>query len=74
MRIEDILKTFCDKYGYTWHFVYNNNTHEYQIILSKGEDNAGAFLNKEELESMSEKELQDLLELLHRGFKVKFKK
>nr|WP_308742087.1 hypothetical protein [uncultured Anaerocolumna sp.] len=72
MGFDECLNIFCKKHGYTGHLGYNSSTLEYEIILSKGDNNAGAFLSEEELQSMNNQQFHDLLELLHKGFQAKF--
>lgn len=70
--IKKELEAFCEQYGYTYHCGFNKKK-EYEIIISKGEHNAGAFLTQEELDNLTERKLRDLLKLLHQGFKERFK-
>ncbi|MGB8454498.1 MAG: hypothetical protein WCD89_19485 [Anaerocolumna sp.] len=74
LKFTDYLNEFCNKYGYIGKMDFDNKTKEYNIIISKGDDNAGIFLSKEELKACSNKQLEDLLDMLHIGFKAKFNK
>lgn len=74
MKFTNYLNKFCNKHGYIGKLDFNNTTKEYNIIISKGDDNAGIFLSKEELKAYSNKQLEDLLDMLHIGFKAKFNK
>ncbi len=74
MGINTYLKDFCDSYGYTGDFGYDEEKKEYHIIISKDDDNAGAFLSKEELQELNYFQLIDLLNILHEGFIKKFNK
>lgn len=69
---ENYFNDFCKKYGYKGKIDYSKITNEYSIVISKNDNNAGAFLSKEELQLFSNKQLQDLLDFLHNGFKEKF--
>lgn len=71
INIKNELNAFCNKHGYTYQCGYNKKG-EYEIIISQGEDNAGAFLSKEEIQGLTVEGLQSLLEVLHCGFKERF--
>ena len=73
MKYESMFYDFCDAYGYTGTYIYNKITSEYQIVLSRGKDNAGVFLNPGEYKDLKEDKLKDLLEMLDQGFSHKFK-
>ncbi|MDU6263749.1 MAG: hypothetical protein E6600_04535 [Anaerocolumna aminovalerica] len=72
MKYESYFREFCKKHGYAGKYKYNAETKHYDIIISKGTDNAGAFLDEAEYEALTIDELQGTLEMLHEGFKVKF--
>nr|WP_308743218.1 hypothetical protein [uncultured Anaerocolumna sp.] len=72
MKYEAYFNEFCKVHGYTGKYKYNSETDEYDIIISKDGDNAGAFLDEDEYQSLTIEELQGTLELLHKGFKAKF--
>ncbi len=74
MKYEAYFKEFCKKHGYLGKYKYNAETKEYDIIISKGSDNAGAFLAEEEYKDMSENKLNEILIYLHSGFKEQFNK
>ena len=71
---KDYFNELCKKHGYIGSMGYDKNTDEYHIVISKGDDNAGAFMTKEELKEMNNIQIQNLLEMLHTGFVHKFKK
>lgn len=74
MKLRKYFDEFCDKHGYTGDVGYNKENHEYHIIISKDDNNAGAFMTKQELESMNNNEIEALLNILHDGFTIKFAK
>jgi len=74
LKYESYFKEFCKKHGYTGEYKYNAGTKEYDIILTKEEEHAGAFLTEEEYKSLTIEEFQGTLEILHKGFRVKFNK
>lgn len=73
MRLNIILKEFCDKLGYTGDIKFNQKSGKYRIVISKDGHNGGAFLSKEEYKELDEEKLIEILELLHTGFKQNFK-
>lgn len=74
MKYKSYFREFCKKHGYAGEYSYNAITKEYDVIISKDADNAGAFLTEEEYKNLTLEELQGALELLHKGFKAKFNK
>ncbi len=74
MKYEAYFKEFCKKHGYAGKYRYNAETKHYDIIISKGTDNAGAFLTEEEYQEMDDNKLTGILIFLHRGFKEQFNK
>ncbi|WMJ87804.1 hypothetical protein [Anaerocolumna sp. MB42-C2] len=72
MSFNEYFNRFCLEHGYIGKLGLHETSKEYEIIISKGNDNAGAYLTKEELKSMSNQEIRNLLALLHRGFESKF--
>lgn len=72
MKYEEYFKEFCEKHEYTGEYKYNVETKEYKIIISKDDNHAGAFLDEEEYQTLTMEEYQSALELLHKGFQVKF--
>lgn len=71
MKLSTIFKKNCDNNGYTGKYHYNELTDEFQFVISKGDNNAGAFLAPIEYNQMNEEHLKKLLELLDKGFKQK---
>ena len=65
---------FCEKHGYIGNIGFDKDTKEYHLIISKGNDNAGAFMNREELNSMNNSQIQNLINILHTGFIDRFEK
>lgn len=74
MKFNEYFNEFCLEHGYTGKFGLNESSNEYEIVISKGDDNAGAFLSKEELKRLNNQEIKNILELLHKGFVLKFHK
>ena len=74
MKYEVCFQEFCKAHGYTGEYKYNAETKHYDIVIYKGTDNAGAFLDEEEYQTLTMEEFQGTLELLHKGFKTKFNK
>ena len=74
MKYEEIFKEFCRIHGYIGKYQCDAETKEYEIIISKGTDNAGAFLTEEEYQEMDDNKLTGILIFLHRGFKEQFNK
>jgi hypothetical protein len=74
VKYESYFREFCKKHGYAGKYKYNAETKHYDIIISKGTDNAGAFLDEEEYQTLTMEEFQGTLELLYKGFKTKFNK
>lgn len=72
MKFKKYFDGFCSNYGYTGSVGYNNDTKEYHIIISKGDNNAGAFMTKTELTEIEKYDIKGLLNFLHRGFVLKF--
>lgn len=72
MGLEKILQDFCREHGYTYQTGWNGD--QYKIVISKGKDNAGAFLPEEEYKELDEERLKEILILLDRGFKEIFNK
>lgn len=73
MKFGTIFKEFCDINGYTGQYLYNESVDEYQVVITKGDNHAGAYLSPQEYGEVSEEGIQKLLELLDKGFKQKFK-
>lgn len=73
MKHENIFNDFCNANGYAGTYVYNEITDEYHVVLSRGKDNAGAFLTPQEYKDMDESNMLDIIKMLDRGFKQKFK-
>jgi len=48
VKYEACFKEFCKAHGYTGEYKYNAETKEYDIIITKDGDNAGAFLDEEQ--------------------------
>ncbi len=59
---------FCEKHDYIGKIGFDKDTNEYHVIISKDDNNAGAFMSKEELKGMNNLQIQSLIELLHKGF------
>lgn len=74
MKYEAYFKEFCEKHGYEGEYKYNSETSEYDIIISKGTDHAGAFFEEEDYQALTMEKLKGTLEILHKGFKAAFKK
>jgi len=74
LKYESFFREFCNKHGYTGEYKYNAETNEYDVVISKGSDNAGAFLVEEEYQALTMEESQGTLEILHKGFQAKFNK
>ena len=74
MSFEIYFKEFCDKYGYSGKFCFDKQSKEYQIIISKGDDNGGLFMSKEELLSMDNDQIINWLQFLHNEFLNRFHK
>lgn len=74
LGFEDCFNEFCKNNGYTGRYRWNHINNQFEIIISKGDDNAGAFLTEQEYEELTEKKLQDILDMLHKGFQTKFNK
>ncbi len=72
MKYELIFNEFCDSQGYTGNYFYNELSDEFHLVISRGDNNAGAFLKQIEYDEMNEEDLKNLLELLDKGFKQKF--
>jgi len=72
MKFHDYFKHFCETNGYIGKIDYNMESKEYSIVISKGNNNGGAFLTKQEISSLSNEGIMNLLELLDNGFKVQF--
>ena len=73
MKHENIFNDFCNANNYTGTYIYNEITDEYQVVLSQGDDNAGAFLTPMEYRDLDESKMLELIEMLDEGFKQKFK-
>lgn len=74
MKYEAYFKEFCKVHDYTGEYKHNDKTREYDIILTKEEEHAGAFLTEEEYKTLTMEEFKGALEMLHKGFKAKFNK
>lgn len=74
IKHEIIFKKYCQIHGYAGNYTYNEILKQYDIVISKGDNNAGAFLSEKEYQEMSEKQFNDILKMLHTGFKAKFNK
>lgn len=74
MSFNDYFNEFCKKHGYIGSMGYDKDKQEYNLVISKDTENAGAFFSKEELKELGDKQIQDLLNILHIGFKEKFNK
>ncbi|WFR55377.1 hypothetical protein QA584_17400 [Anaerocolumna sp. AGMB13025] len=74
MKFDNYFKEFCDKYNYTGKIEYDKAKNENSIVISKDGDNAGLFLSKEELMGLSNRQIENLLNMLHIGFIDQFHK
>jgi hypothetical protein len=74
LKFKKCFNDFCKANDYTGDIGYNQETKEYHIIISKDDDNAGAFMTREELELMGNVEIESLLRFLYNGFVLKFQK
>jgi mRNA deadenylase 3'-5' endonuclease subunit Ccr4 len=74
MSFNEYFHDFCSEHGYTGKFILSKTSEEYEIIISKGDDNAGVFLSRDELKRLNNHEIKSLLEFLHKGFVLKFSK
>lgn len=74
MGFDTYFNEFCDTNGYEGTYGFDKNTNEYHIIFSKGKDNGGAFMSKDELQNMSDTQIKDLLSFIDKEFKLKFAK
>lgn len=72
MKFKKYFDDFCDQHGYVGKLGYNKNKDEYQIVISKNDNNAGAFMTREELCQMKNSDIEALLNFLHSGFILKF--
>lgn len=72
MCFNEYFNEFCSEYGYTGKYGLNETLNEYEIMISKGNDNAAAFLTKAELKRLKNQEIRNLLNFLHQGFELKF--
>lgn len=72
MKFKTVFIEFCDNKGYTGQYFYNEITEEYHIVISKGDNNAGAFLKPLEYLELDKDGLNKILDLLDKGFKQKF--
>lgn len=72
MKFKKYFDEFCSEHNYIGKLGYNKNTCEYEIIISKGDKNAGAFMTKVELTEMKNSDIRRLLNFLHSGFEVRF--
>lgn len=68
LMLKTILDEFCNKYNYIGSMGYDKHTNEYKIVISKGNNNAGAFLTKDEMNMLNNNQLIDILDILHKGF------
>jgi hypothetical protein len=69
--LDKILQNFCMENGYTGKMTH---AEPYEIVISKGKDNAGAFLTEEEFQELDEEKLTEILIFLDREFREKFNK
>jgi hypothetical protein len=74
IKHEIIFNNFCKSHGYSGSYSYNKTTNEYDIILTKDEGNAGAALTEDEYLELTERQIGDILTILHTGFQSKFNK
>jgi hypothetical protein len=74
IKHEAIFYNFCTSHGYVGSHSYNQATNEYDIIITKDEGNAGAALTDDEYLELTERQLVDILTMLHTGFKAMFNK
>ena len=74
MKYEAYFRRFCKIHGYIGEYKHNSETDEYDVIISKGGDNAGAFLEKSEYEDLTQGKLRGILKVLHKGFQEEFNK
>jgi regulator of sigma D len=72
IKHEVIFKEFCRLHGYSGSYSYNQITNEYEIILTMDDNNAGAALTDDEYLELTERQLGDILTMLHMGFQTKF--
>lgn len=68
VKYEAYIKEFCKDYDYIGKYEYNSILKQYDIIISKGADNGGAFLDEAEYKELTQEQLQGTLEMLHKGF------
>ncbi len=73
MGLNDYLKDFCEKHGYTYNIDYHDKSKEYSITISNEKENAALLMTKEELRSMSNQKIRDALDFLHNGIQLRTK-
>lgn len=59
MDLDKIVNEFCRSCGYVGKIGLNND--KYEIVISKDENNAGAFLSENEYQETNEEKNQDIL-------------
>ena len=57
MKFRKYFESFCEQHGYNGDIGYSKDTEDYHIIISRGNDNAGAFMTRKELEIMGNAEI-----------------
>jgi uncharacterized lipoprotein len=72
VKYEAYFKEFCKDRGYIGKYEYNSKLKRYDVIISKGSENGGAFLSELEYKELTEEQLQGILEMLHEGFQQEF--
>jgi len=71
MGFDEIINHFCQEHGYKGYIKFRN-TGTYHVVISKDDNNAGAFLSEEEYRELDAKKLHEILIFLDRGFREKF--
>lgn len=73
-QLQKCFQEFCKDNSYIGKSIYNLETKEYEVVITKNEDNAGLFLTPDELQNITLNEFQSLLDFLHKGFQERFEK
>ena len=73
MGLNDYLAKFCKEHGYTYEIDYHEQSKEYSITLSNEKENAALLMSREELQSMSNQKIRDVLDFLHNGIQLRTK-
>lgn len=73
-QLQECFQEFCKDNSYIGKSIYNLETKEYEVVITRNEDNAGLFLTQDELQSITLNEFQSLLGFLHKEFKERFVK